>query len=88
MPRHSTISRSANADQLEAEVRDATRRDSVPHSVANVRPRRSLLWRTINARARAFHEKRGWYDEGQFDDEGSTAEGRITVPCCRYVKAV
>lgn len=24
MPRHSTISRSANADQLEAEVRDAT----------------------------------------------------------------
>lgn len=41
-----------------------------------------------NARARAFYEKRGWYDEGEFDYEASTAEGTIAVPCCRYVKAV
>lgn len=41
-----------------------------------------------NARARAFYEKRGWQDEGEFDYEASTAEGTIAVPCCRYVKAV
>ena len=41
-----------------------------------------------NARARRFYERRGWIDEGLFDDPAATADGPMAVPCRRYVKRV
>jgi GNAT superfamily N-acetyltransferase len=39
-----------------------------------------------NARARAFYERAGWFDEGPFDYAAFAEDGSITVPCHRYTK--
>ena len=41
-----------------------------------------------NARARAFYERKGWWDAGAFDYEAASEGGPIPVPCRRYVKDV
>jgi ribosomal protein S18 acetylase RimI-like enzyme len=41
-----------------------------------------------NERARRFYERRGWSDEGAFDNPAPGPDGPIPVPCRRYVKAV
>ena len=39
-----------------------------------------------NARARAFYERTGWFDEGPFDYAAAAEDGSIAVPCLRYTK--
>lgn len=39
-----------------------------------------------NARARAFYERAGWHDEGQFEYAAAAENGPIAVPCHRYTK--
>lgn len=39
-----------------------------------------------NARARAFYERTGWYDEGPFDYAAAGEDGPIAVPSHRYTK--
>jgi GNAT superfamily N-acetyltransferase len=49
----------------------------------------SRAWLAVvagNARARAFYEKTGWYDEGPFDYAAAAEDGPITVPSHRYTK--
>lgn len=41
-----------------------------------------------NARARAFYERAGWRDEGQFEYAAAAESGPIGVPCHRYTKHV
>jgi GNAT superfamily N-acetyltransferase len=39
-----------------------------------------------NARARAFYERSGWLDDGDFDYAAASEDGPIVVPCRRYTK--
>lgn len=39
-----------------------------------------------NARARAFYQRNGWYDEGPFVYAAAADHGSIAVPCHRYTK--
>ncbi|MBB5851823.1 GNAT family N-acetyltransferase [Amycolatopsis umgeniensis] len=51
----------------------------------------SRAWLAVapgNARARRFYERRGWADEGEFDNQASGPDGPISVPCRRYVKTL
>ena len=41
-----------------------------------------------NARARAFYERQGWVDEGQFTHDAPGPEGPIPVTAHRYVKTL
>jgi ribosomal protein S18 acetylase RimI-like enzyme len=41
-----------------------------------------------NARARAFYERVGWADEGEFEYAARTERGTVAVPCRRYAKQV
>jgi GNAT superfamily N-acetyltransferase len=41
-----------------------------------------------NARARAFYERAGWFDEGPFDYRAAADAGPIVVPCHRYTKGL
>ena len=48
-----------------------------------------MAWLAVvaaNARARAFYERAGWVDEGEFDYSAATEGGTVTVPCRRYTK--
>lgn len=42
----------------------------------------------LNRRARAFYEREGWVDRGEFEYEAQSAKGPITVRALRYVKAM
>jgi ribosomal protein S18 acetylase RimI-like enzyme len=39
-----------------------------------------------NTRARAFYERSGWHDEGQFDYAAAAEGGPVSVPSHRYTK--
>lgn len=39
-----------------------------------------------NARARAFYERMGWDDDGQFDYPAHSHDGPVMVHCHRYIK--
>ena len=41
-----------------------------------------------NARARAFYERQGWVDEGEFTHDAPGPDGPISVTAHRYVKRV
>jgi GNAT superfamily N-acetyltransferase len=41
-----------------------------------------------NGRARAFYERVGWTDEGQFDYAAAGPDGPIVFPCRRYTKSL
>ena len=49
----------------------------------------SKAWLAVvagNARARAFYQRMGWYDEGPFDYAAAAEDGPIAVPSHRYTK--
>ncbi len=59
------------------------------HQIAEAR--HPTAWLAVvagNARARRFYERRGWNDAGPFDYAAEGADGPISVPCHRYVKAL
>ncbi|MFE0802779.1 hypothetical protein [Streptomyces sp. NPDC058812] len=39
-----------------------------------------------NARARRFHARQGWTDEGPFDYAAQGPDGPLPVPCHRYAR--
>lgn len=50
-----------------------------------------MAWLAVvagNARARAFYQRNGWYDEGSFVYAAAGDHGPIAVPCHRYTKPV
>ncbi len=63
----------------------------VARAEATIAARFDTAWLAVvagNTAARQFYLRRGWHDDGPFDNPAPTADGPLPVPARRYAKRV